>query len=112
MDQQLPLEIDVHTAKRMLDGNERLLLLDCREPLEVQLAQISGGISIPMQQIPQRIAELTDYRDHSILVYCHHGFRSFQVVCWLRNQGFAEAQSISGGIDAWSQQIDPQLPRY
>ena len=88
------------------------LLLDCRTPEEHATASIAGATLIPMQEIPQRVAELEAWRTQPIVVHCHHGMRSLQVVQWLRKQGFAQAQSMSGGIDAWSKEIDPSVGQY
>jgi rhodanese-related sulfurtransferase len=107
----LPLDIDVHSVKQMLDRGERFVLLDCREPGEVATARIAGTMHIPMREIPARIAELGP-QDVHIVVHCHHGGRSQRVMQFLRQQGFDQAQNMAGGIDAWSQQIDSSVPRY
>ncbi|HQU46751.1 MAG TPA: rhodanese-like domain-containing protein, partial [Pirellulales bacterium] len=60
----------------------------------------------------QRVSELEPHRGRAIVVHCHHGGRSLRVAQWLRQQGFAAAQSMSGGIDAWAAEIDPDVPRY
>jgi rhodanese-related sulfurtransferase len=89
-----------------------LLLLDCREPEEHAIARIEGGRLIPMQQIPERLAELEAWRHKPLIVHCHHGVRSLRVVDFLRSKGFSQAQSLAGGIEAWSLEIDPAVPRY
>jgi rhodanese-related sulfurtransferase len=111
MDPILPIDVNVQLVKQWQDQGEDFLLLDCREPEEHQLARIGGSLLIPMQQIPERIAELVA-RNQRIVVHCHHGARSLRVTHWLRGQGFSRAQNMEGGIDAWSQQIDPGVPRY
>ncbi len=108
----LPLEIDVAAVKQMLDSQEPFLLLDCREPNEHATAKIEGSSLIPMQQIPDRLEELKSHQDSRIVVHCHHGGRSLRVTQWLQSQGFTQVQNMTGGIDAWSQQIDPAVPRY
>jgi rhodanese-related sulfurtransferase len=65
-----------------------------------------------MSELLQRVGELKEVRESEIVVYCHHGVRSRQVANWLRGQGFAHVQSLAGGIDRWSQDIDAALPRY
>jgi rhodanese-related sulfurtransferase len=107
-----PLEIDVRTVKQMLDGGEEFALLDCREASEVAAARIDGSIHIPMREIPARLTELEPYKSGRLVVHCHHGGRSLRVTHFLRQQGFEQAQNMAGGIDAWSLQIDPALPRY
>jgi rhodanese-related sulfurtransferase len=108
----LPIDTDVHSVKQMLDRGERFVLLDCREPNEVATARISGSTHIPMREIPARLKELEPHKDGLIVVHCHHGGRSLRVTQFLRQQGFAQVQNLAGGIDAWSLQIDPSVPRY
>jgi adenylyltransferase/sulfurtransferase len=109
----LPLEITPQEVKQKLDAGERIVLIDCREPLEHQLAHIEGSHLIPMNSIPARLSQIESIADEAaVVVYCHHGMRSLSVVNWLREQGVAECQSMRGGIDLWSLQIDPQVPRY
>lgn len=111
MSQTLPLDVDVHSVKQQLDRGA-ILLLDCREADAVAVARIAGSVWIPMREIPVRLADLGDDRSRPIVVYCHHGGRSRQVTQFLRKQGFANAQNMAGGIDLWSQLVDPTIPRY
>jgi rhodanese-related sulfurtransferase len=108
----LPIEIDVHFIKQMLDQGEKFVLLDCREPAEVATARISGSTHIPMREIPARLAEIEGGPKGWVVVHCHHGGRSLRVTHFLRQQGFTQVQNMTGGIDAWSQQVDPSVPRY
>lgn len=108
----VPTEISNKKVKQLLDSSSDVLLLDCRQTEEYEICQIEGSILIPMSEIPQRVAELESAREKPIVVYCHHGIRSLQVVHWLRQQGFANSQSLAGGIDAWSQVIDPSVATY
>lgn len=112
MTDNLPLGVDVQTVKALLDAETPFLFLDCREPDEYQVCSIPGAELIPMGQLPGRLAELEPHRDGRIVIHCHHGGRSLRVANWLRAQGFAGAQTMEGGIDAWSQVIDPRVPRY
>lgn len=107
-----PLEIDCQSTQRLLEGGEDLLLVDCREPEEYAIARIEGALLVPMSELAERVAELEPHRARHIIVYCHHGGRSFRVAAWLRRQGFEQAQSMAGGIDLWSQTIDASIPRY
>ncbi|MCC7083615.1 MAG: rhodanese [Pirellulales bacterium] len=107
-----PLEIDVRTVKSKLDACEDFFFVDCREPDEHATASIAQAKLIPMSQITERIGELEMYRDQPIVIHCHHGGRSLRVARWLRENGFAKAQSMAGGIDLWSQEIDALVPRY
>jgi len=87
------------------------ILLDVREPLEFQTARLDDALLMPMGDVTSRAhAELDP--DAHIVVLCHHGQRSLSVAMWLRGQGFERAQSLAGGIDAWSRTIDPTVPRY
>lgn len=105
-------EIDCRTVKSKLDAEHQFLLLDCREADEFRHVHIKGATLLPMSEIQNRVAELQSARDGEIVVYCHHGMRSLQVAMWLQTQGFINVKSLAGGIDAWSQLIDPALPRY
>src|SRR5262245_3505012 len=107
-----PVDIDVRTVKQMFDRGEKFVLLDCREPGEVATAKIAGSVHIPMREIPARLAELEPHKVEQIVVHCHHGGRSLRVTQFLRQQGFEQVQNMAGGIDAWSLEVDPQVPRY
>jgi len=109
---ELPLEIDCRTVKQKLDANAGLLLIDCREADEHATASITGAVLLPMSEIADRLRELEPHRDRPIVIHCHHGVRSRRVTRWLREQGFTQAQNLTGGIDRWSQEIDPSVPRY
>jgi rhodanese-related sulfurtransferase len=94
-----------------LPDSEAPILLDVREPWELQTASLGGSLPMPMGDVPSRAhAELDP--DAHIVVLCHHGQRSLSVAMWLRGQGFERAQSLAGGIDAWSRVIDATVPRY
>jgi rhodanese-related sulfurtransferase len=108
----LPLEIDVLGVKQMLEAGEKFVLLDCREADEVATAKIAGSLHIPMREIPSRLAELQPHQGGRLVVHCHHGGRSQRVTHYLRQQGFTQVQNMSGGIDDWSLQVDPSVPRY
>jgi rhodanese-related sulfurtransferase len=108
----LPFEISPQEVRQHLQTGS-IALIDVREPHEYQTARIEGSELIPMRTIPARLTELEDRADAArLVVYCHHGVRSLQVVNWLREQGVEACQSMAGGIDLWSQQIDPAVPRY
>ena len=86
------------------------LLLDVREPWEWQTARIEGAQHLPMGQIPSSTEQLD--RTRPTVVICHHGIRSLQVIAFLQRQGFDNLHNLQGGIDAWSREIDPQIPLY
>jgi len=104
-------EISVAELKAMRDSEVKFTLLDVREPWEIQTAQIAGSRQIPMGEIPARFNQELDPEEH-VVVMCHHGVRSMNVTAWLRQQGFEQAQSLRGGIDRWSREIDPAVPLY
>lgn len=108
----VPIEMDPAEYKnwREAPGEHPHLLLDIREPWEHERSAIAGSVLIPMGEIPVRIGEIPMHED--VIVYCHHGVRSFQVAYHLRQQGFLRARSLSGGIARWSQEIDPTVPQY
>ena len=107
-----PLETDCRAVKARLDEGQKFLFLDCREPEEYAIAKIAGATLIPMSHLAERIDELKSHADEEIVVHCHHGGRSLRVANWLRNQGFAQACSMAGGIDQWALEIDPTIARY
>ena len=111
-DNNVPLETDCQAVKDALCRDKTFLLLDCREQDEWDLVHIEGAKLLPMSQLASRIQELEPYRGLRVVVHCHHGGRSLRVADWLRKVGFDGAQSMAGGIDAWSQEIDRSLPRY
>jgi rhodanese-related sulfurtransferase len=93
-----------------LQGPNPPLLLDCREADEWQHGHIERAVHIPMSEIRSRLRELEAARD--VVVYCHHGIRSRTVCEFLQRQGLPRVANLTGGIDAWSREIDPQIPRY
>ncbi len=92
-------------------SNPSLRIIDVREPWEYATAHIDGTIAMPMGQVPSRAHTELD-PDQPVVVLCHAGVRSMSVTVWLREQGFEQAQSLRGGIDAWSREVDPSVPRY
>lgn len=109
-----PLEITAVEARRILQEAHpgECLLLDCRTPEEHATARIVGALLIPMQELSERVAEIDAWRARQIIVHCHHGVRSLRVTHWLRDRGYDSVSSLRGGIDAWSTDVDPQVPRY
>jgi len=107
----VPLEITPREVKDRLDRGEKLRLVDVREPYEFQQSRIEGSELIPMRTVPQAVATLQG-GEAELVVLCHHGIRSLQVVGWLREQGIESCASMAGGIDRWSREIDPAVPRY
>jgi rhodanese-related sulfurtransferase len=108
-----PLEITARDVQQRLDAGETLHLIDVREPNEFAIAKIEGGVLVPMRSVPSELQDLQAKATTApLIVFCHHGVRSLNVVHWLREQGLENCASMSGGIDAWSAMVDPSVPRY
>jgi rhodanese-related sulfurtransferase len=103
-------EVTVQDAKILLEEGSAKLI-DVREPWEYSTAHIENSLLMPMGDVPSRAHQELD-PDDRLLILCHHGARSLSVTNWLRQQGFDAAQSIAGGIDAWSCEADTSIPRY
>ena len=92
------------------DGPPRLL--DVRQPEEHAFVSLPQSKLIPLGELLSRVDEVEDWREEEVVVYCHHGIRSAQAVAQLRAMGFANVHNLSGGIDRWTTEVDPALPRY
>lgn len=109
----MPLEIQLAEAKQKLQTDSKAVIIDVREPEEYALAHLEGSWLIPMQSVPAELQKLEGLADDGeLLILCHHGVRSLQVAAWLQARGIENAVSIAGGIDRWSVEIDPSIPRY
>jgi sulfur-carrier protein adenylyltransferase/sulfurtransferase len=102
-------QMTVKELKQRLDAGEDLLVLDVREPYEYQIANI-GGKLIPQNDVPQRLAEID--RDREIVVQCRTGARSQRIAEFLQQSGYPKVANLAGGIHAWSDEIDPSIPKY
>ncbi len=112
-DTPLPFEVSPQEVKQLIDSGQPFHLIDVREPSEFQRANLAGAQLIPMRTVPAALQQLEALADEApLLVYCHHGVRSLQVVNWLREQGVTACQSMTGGIDRWSREVDPSVPLY
>ncbi|MBS0631044.1 MAG: molybdopterin-synthase adenylyltransferase MoeB [Verrucomicrobia bacterium] len=106
-----PLEVTVTEARQLLDtAADRTLLVDVREPFEIEICQIKDAELIPLRQIPEHVGALP--KDKHLLMLCHHGRRSLNATEFLRANGYTAVSSIAGGIDAWAEQIEPTMVRY
>ena len=103
-------EISVHDLSQRMAAPNPPVVLDVREPQEIAIARFPGAVEIPMQSVSSRMDELD--KTAEIFVLCHHGMRSAHVAEYLAEQGFTRVGNVSGGIDAWSLQVDPSVPRY
>lgn len=104
------IPISATELKTRIQHEPQLLLLDVREPNEFEYASIENSVLIPLNQIPQKLAELNPQQE--IVVICHHGVRSSQACMYLVNSGFEYVANLTGGIDAWSCECDSSVPRY
>jgi rhodanese-related sulfurtransferase len=96
--------------KERLDRGDDVFLLDVREEWEHGLSRIEGSTLIPLSQVADRVQEFMF--EEEIVVYCHHGVRSHHAAVILLESGFKKVHNLTGGIDAWSQIVDPSVPRY
>jgi rhodanese-related sulfurtransferase len=106
----LDYEIYVRNAAK-LHQEGKAKLIDVRETWEYSTAHVEGSTLIPMGEFAARAHQELDPEDH-LLILCHHGARSLSVTNWLRQQGFENAQSVAGGINAWSAEVDSKVPQY
>jgi rhodanese-related sulfurtransferase len=111
-----PTPLSAADLRARLDTGEPLQLVDVREAMELELARLAEPvIHLPLSDSPQWLERLHELIDPTIdvVVLCHAGIRSWQFGCWLiEQQGYATVWNIEGGIDAWSLQVDPAVPRY
>ena len=111
-------EISVHDVAAKLETQEPFVLIDVREPYELQSATLPPGTFelVPLSELAARqLAALPEAaRDHAaeIVVFCHHGIRSAQVTAWLLQQGWTNVLSMAGGIDAYAREVDPLVGMY
>lgn len=104
-------EMTVEQLKSRLEQNaDKPLLIDVREPWEFAVCHIDGSKLVPMREIPNKLNDIE--ADKDIIVICHTGMRSRQVCYFLENAGFGNVFNLSGGVHAWAQQIDPNMPTY
>jgi adenylyltransferase/sulfurtransferase len=102
-------QLTVKELKQRMDAGESIYLLDVREPFEHKIANL-GGKLIPLNEIPQRLAEID--RNREVIVHCHSGVRSQRAAEFLKQAGYPRVVNLAGGIHAWAEQIDPTMPKY
>ncbi len=105
-------EITALELKKRLDAKERLLLLDVREPHELEICKLDNAVHIPMGQLANRVSELADHKSDDIVVYCRSGGRSGNCANFLRQNGFQSVLNLEGGTLGWSTDVDPSMPKY
>jgi rhodanese-related sulfurtransferase len=105
-------EISVTDAHKLLSGEKPPRLIDVREPDEWEVARIPGAELLPLSQWPAIALERLTDRSQPLILQCHRGGRSGRATAWLLEQGFTNVTNLAGGIDAWSVEVDPRIPRY
>jgi len=103
-------EIEAPELKAKMDGGERFVLIDVREPQEYRICRIPNSRLIPLGELPRRVHELDTAEE--IIAHCKSGVRSAKAVDFLRKAGFRKVKSLKGGILAWSEKVDPSVPKY
>ncbi len=103
-------QISVHELEERRRRGDDLVLVDVREPREWEIAHLPGARLIPLAHLPERVSELDTSRE--LVLYCHTGQRSARALEFLRQAGFRKLKNLRGGIDAWSREVDPSVPRY
>lgn len=103
-------EISAPEAANLQINDNDVILLDVREDSELAICRIEGALHIPMGQIPDKADSLP--KDKKIIVFCHHGMRSMNVLQYLEARGFNNVINLAGGIHAWSIEVDPSIARY
>ena len=104
------IEVTPREVRERLDRGEKFLLVDVREKWEYEVAHIEGSVLIPLREIPGYLQRLAAESD--VVCFCHHGVRSMDAAAWLRSKGVSGARSMAGGIDRWTTEVDPLVPRY
>jgi rhodanese-related sulfurtransferase len=112
MSDDLPVNIEVtpREVSERLERGDKFLFVDVREKWEHETSHIGGSVPIPLREIPANLQQLA--AASVIVLFCHHGMRSLDAAAWLRSRGIEGAQSMSGGIDRWTTEVDPRVPRY
>jgi rhodanese-related sulfurtransferase len=109
---EMPRQIRPEALADLISKGEAVYLLDVREPWEHEHVHLPDSVLIPLGELPTRIDEVEPADGAKVVVYCHHGIRSLSGAAILESRGLGEAYSLAGGIDAWSQLIDPKVRRY
>jgi sulfur-carrier protein adenylyltransferase/sulfurtransferase len=106
------IEITPRDLARQLENGHAVRLVDVRQSWENAIAHLAGSLLIPLGELPQRVGEIPCEPGMPLVLYCHHGVRSLSAVSYLHRLGYHHARSLAGGIDAWSCEVDPTVPRY
>ncbi|MFO0969534.1 MAG: rhodanese-like domain-containing protein [Gemmataceae bacterium] len=104
-------EITPREVALQLANGQPLHLIDVRQPWEDRIAPLTGSTLIPLNELPRRVGEIPRSVD-AVILFCHHGIRSRSAGEYLMSLGYLSVFSMAGGIDAWSCEVDPNVPRY
>jgi adenylyltransferase/sulfurtransferase len=105
-------QISVRQLHEMLARGDSVYLVDVRQPWEHELARLPGDVLLPLDRLVEHADELSPPPGALVVAYCHHGIRSLNAAALLRQLGHARVASLAGGIDRWSIEVDPSVPRY
>jgi rhodanese-related sulfurtransferase len=105
-------EISAAEAQQRLRSERPPLLVDVREQHEWDFCHVAGSVLVPLSRFPEKSAESLPEKDAPLLMLCHHGVRSAHAAAYLRQNGYTDVTNVAGGIDAWSLDVDPAVPRY
>jgi rhodanese-related sulfurtransferase len=104
------IEVTPREVSEQLARGDKFLFVDVREKWEHDVSRIEGATLIPLREISANVGRFEEAEE--VVLFCHHGMRSLDAAAWLRSQGVAGARSMAGGIERWSVEIDPRVPRY
>ncbi|MBE2283437.1 MAG: rhodanese [Prosthecobacter sp.] len=109
-----PIEISPTDVSYLLGrpGPRTCRIIDCREESEWQVCRLPEAQLVPLSRFGELAPQAFPNTQEHLIIYCHHGMRSLRAAQWLREYGFIHAQSMRGGIDAWADLVDPEMPRY
>lgn len=106
-------EVTAQDVKVRIDAGEALVLIDVRQPEELEICGIEAAHLFPLPNLKSSIGEIAALAEgRAIITFCHHGHRSVQAAVFLREAGIGRVHSMAGGIDAWSRTVDANVPRY
>lgn len=106
----MPGKMTVTELENKIKNNERPYMLDVREPFERDICKLTDDLNIPLKDLPNRFSEMD--KNKEIVVYCRSGGRSLQACQYLEQQGFKNVINLTGGVLAWSDYVDPTMPKY
>jgi rhodanese-related sulfurtransferase len=105
-------QISVSELQQKLKAGEPVYLVDVRQAWEHETAALAGSVLVPLNELQERADEIAPPKGALVVAYCHHGVRSLSAAALLEQAGHEKVVSLRGGIDAWSLEIDPRMPRY